>query len=334
MLVLKKTKIQIVENILITGISGQDGLFLASNYLTKKNYKIFGVTRAQNNQKIVNNIKKISGLNKFELHLDNIDLQNKDLVREYVEKIKPTTVINLSGPSSVTKSLVNKELKDNILSIFDNLINAVLFSNEEAVFIQPGSSEMFSSHGTEKLTEVSPMNPESPYAEAKYEIYNTLIEHREQRGLKVINTILFNHESEYRKEDYLFPKIISAAHNISKKKQNSLKVGSLEMIRDWSFAGDIVDAVELILEKKIYEEFVIGSGVGTSIEDVISYVFKYFELDYKKYVEVDPGLLRENSPMSIVSNPSKIVGLGWKANYNIEMLLDRCISYKINSTTP
>jgi len=101
-----------VENILITGISGQDGLFLASNYLAKKKYKVFGVSRNNNNKKIIDNIKQISGLDDFELHIDDIDLQNKDLVREYINIVRPSTIINFSGPSSVTKSLVDKDSKN------------------------------------------------------------------------------------------------------------------------------------------------------------------------------------------------------------------------------
>ncbi len=322
-----------MENILITGISGQDGLFLASNYLAKKKYKVFGVSRNNNNKKIIDNIKQISGLDDFELHIDDIDLQNKDLVREYINIVRPSTIINFSGPSSVTKSLVNKDSKNIILKIFDNLIDAITDLNDEIVFVQPGSSEMFNLHDTKKLTETSPMDPKTPYAEAKFEIYNNLIDLREQRGLKVINTILFNHESEFRKKDYLFPKIINAALNISRKNQNVLKVGSLDMVRDWSFAGDIVNAIDLLLEKKMYEEYVIGTGVGTTIENIISYVFGYFDLDYKNFIEIDSSLLREGSPQSIISNPTKVSNLGWKPTHNIKMLLDRCISYTVNSTT-
>lgn len=322
-----------MENILITGISGQDGLFLASNYLLKKKYKVFGVSRNNNYQKIINNIKQTSGLYDIELYIDNIDLQNKDLVKEYIDRVNPSTIINLSGPSSVTESIVDKDSKDIILKIFGNLIDAITDLNDEIVFVQPGSSEMFNLHDTKKLTETSPMDPKTPYAEAKFEIYNKLIDLREQRGLKVINTILFNHESEFRKNDYLFPKIINAALNISRKNQNVLKVGSLDMVRDWSFAGDIVNGIDLLLEKKMYEEYVIGSGVGTTIENIISYVFGYFDLDYKKFIEIDSSLLREDSPQSIISDPTKICNLGWKPTHNINMLLERCISYKVNSTT-
>jgi GDPmannose 4,6-dehydratase len=333
MLVLKETKIYIVENILITGISGQDGIFLASKYLAKKKYRVFGVSRNKNNQKIIHNIKQISGLNDIEIYIDNIDLQNNNLVKEYIYRVNPSTIINFSGPSSVTKSIVDKVSKDSILIIFDNLINAIAELKDEIVFVQPGSSEMFNLHDTKKLSETSPMIPKSPYAEAKFEIYNNLIDLREQRGLRVINTILFNHESEFRTKDYLFPKIINAALNISRKKQKFLRVGSLDMVRDWSFAGDIVNAIDLLIEKKTYEEFVIGSGVGITIENIISYVFGYFELDYKKFIEIDPSLLRKDSPQSIIADPTKINNLGWKPTHDINMLLDRCISFKVKSTT-
>ncbi len=322
-----------MENILITGISGQDGLFLASNYLAKKKYKVFGVSRNINNKKIVDNVKQISGLHDIEIHIDNIDLKNKDLVRQYIDRVKPSTIINFSGPSSVTRSIVEKDSKESILKIFDNLIDAITDLNDDIVFVQPGSSEMFNLHDTKKLTEKSPMDPKTPYAEAKFEIFNKLIDLREQRGLKVINTILFNHESEFRKKDYLFPKVINAALNISRKNQNVLKVGSLDMIRDWSFAGDIVNAIDLLLEKKMYGEYVIGSGVGTTIENIISYVFGYFDLDYKKFIEIDSSFLREGAPQSIVSDPTKVSNLGWKPTHNIDMLLDRCISYRLNSAT-
>lgn len=332
MLVLKKSKIYIVKNILITGISGQDGLFLASNYLLKKNFRIYGVTREKNHRNIINNIKAISKLNFSNLFLENIDLENKSQVVQFIKKIKPSIIINLSGPSSVTKSLVDSSIKDSILKIYKNLIDSVIEVNENIVFVQAGSSEMFQ-NSTERLSENSVMDPKTPYAKAKYEIYEELIDLRKEKGLKVVNTILFNHESEYRDQDYLFPKIINSAINISKKNQKTLTLGGLDIVRDWSFAGDIVNAIETILEKEVYGEFVVGSGVGTSIVDVVDYVFNYFGLDYQNYVKINQNLLRDDSPQSIISNPTKIESLGWSPSYSLEMLLERCIMYQIKSAT-
>lgn len=332
MLVLNKSKIYTVNNILITGISGQDGLFLSSNYLLKKNYKIYGVTRKKNHRNIINNIKDISGLNTPNIFLENIDLENKSQVVQYIKKINPSIIINFSGPSSVTQSLIDSNLKDSILKIFKNLIDAVIEVDENIVFVQAGSSEMFKD-STERLSEKSVMDPKTPYAKAKYEIYEELIDLRKKKGLKIVNTILFNHESEYRDKEYLFPKIITTAINISKKKQKSLILGGLDIVRDWTFAGDIVNAIEVILENEVYGEFVVGSGVGTSIEGVVDNVFNYFGLDYKNYVKINQNLLRDDSPQSIISNPSKIHSLGWTPSHTLEMLLERCIQYQIKSAT-
>ena len=325
-----------MKKVLVTGITGQDGLFLTNILLdSKKPYEIVGITRdVKSKNQFFNNLNKINnnkGL-KNSVRLIDIDLLNFEATRDFIQSYAPDFVYNLSGPSSVYDSFTDKSIYDSILKIFDNLTSSLIENNLFPKFFQASSSELFA-NSSEALNESSLLLPRSPYAKAKLKNHYKVTSLKENYSWSIYSGLMFNHESEFRKKDYLFPKIINAALNISRKNQNVLKVGSLDMIRDWAFAGDIVNAIDLLLEKKMYEEYVIGSGVGTTIENIISYVFGYFDLDYKKFIEIDSSLLREGAPQSIVSDPTKVSNLGWKPTHNIFMLLDRCISYKVNSTT-
>ena len=156
--------------------------------------------------------------------------------------------------------------------------------------------------------------------------------YRDRYDWNLSSGILFNHESEFRPDEYLIMKIINAAINIKNKNQKLLEVGSLELIRDWGYAKDYTLAMKMILEKKPGEDYVIGSGVGTSIKEIVNYVFSYFDMDYKQFVTINPKLLRANEPDKIVSNPTKIYeDIGWKAKTNLEEIIEKCISYKLNT---
>ena len=137
---------------------------------------------------------------------------------------------------------------------------------------------------------------------------------------------MFNHESEYRKNDFLFMKIITTANKIKQKKESTLKLGSLDYCRDWSYAKDIVEGVMLLTQEGVEFDYVLGSGIGTSIEKLVDIIFNLFDLDYKNYVEVDSSILRTNDPKVIVSNPNKIYKeLGWKTEHTLENFIEKIV---------
>lgn len=323
-----------MENILITGISGQDGVFLTSEILKNNpTQNIYGITRQKNKEIFFNKLNAISNIDNQKVKLLNLDLNNLHEISKLIEDIRPDYIYNLSGPSSVYDSFKNPlETKSQINSMFENLTNPLiklgLFSN----FYQASSSEMFGLHTEERLSEESTFNPNSPYAEAKLENHKKVLDFSQKYDWKIYSGIMFNHESQFREDGYLFMKIINGAINIKNKKLKKLTVGSLDYVRDWSFAGDISKAIYTITNNGSSNTYVIGSGKGNSIKTVIEIIFDYFNLNLNKYIDVDENLIRKGDPVSIVSNPKKLNHeLGWDNTISFEDLIQICIDSKIKN---
>ena len=317
-----------MKNVLITGISGQDGIFLTSKLLNKGKYRIYGVARSSEEKFI----KKLSTLNhkNFEnLKLGNVDLCNQKLVGSMLDEIKPNIIFNLSGPSSVYNSFNDNNLsKNTMIKIFDNLISSSFKLDHFPKFFQASSSEMYGLNNKEMLSENDEFIPNSPYAEGKHHIHKKIIEINQNKGLDIKSGIMFNHESEFRTDDYLFMKIINFALNA--EKGQILEIGSLKYIRDWSFAGDVVDAMYDITLHGNSEIYCIGSGIGNTIEELVSIIFEKYNLNYMEYIQENKHLLRKNDPHKRICNPKKINDeFGWVPSISFEELIYRCINKKI-----
>lgn len=321
------------ENILITGITGQDGIFLTSSLIEmNKKANIYGISRDKSST-FINKINKFNqNLTTENIHIVNTDLRDKKQVFNIIEDIKPSQIYNLTGPSSVYESINKADFyRKSILNMFDNLTESCIELRLFPSFFQASSSETFDKNNTIPLNENSSFNPRTPYAEAKYEVYNSVIALRETYDWNIKAGIMFNHESEYREQGYLFSKIIDSAIKIKNNQLDKLTVGSLSYIRDWSFAGDVAEAIMLMNFSNNSNDFVIGSGLGTSIEDLLNITFSEFNLDYKEYVEVDSSLLRIGDPQKIISDPTNLKNkTGWYPKLNIQQLIERCISFKLN----
>ena len=313
------------QNILITGISGQDGLFLTDYLLSNKlsSFKVFGVSR-QNSEATLRNLKT---LNKetAEVEICNTDLTNTTEVFNLINRIKPSQIYNLSGPSSVYDSLANqKYFQETINLIFDNLANSCIKQNHFPAFFQACSSEMFSIKNTMPLNEGSTFEPRSPYASAKYEVFNKVNSLKEQFDWNIKSGIMFNHESEFRNKDYLFMQIFNSAKKIKNKEMKFLEVGSTNLVRDWSFAGDVARAIFLINQSDNNNNFIIGSGVPTSISEIVQKVFSLYDLKPENHIKINPKLLREGDPLEIISDPSLLNSeLNWNPQLSVDDLLER-----------
>jgi len=323
------------ENILITGITGQDGLFLTSQLIEiNEKVNIIGISRSSSK----NFFNKIHILNKNltpdNIHLIDIDLQNNNQVLSLLEKFKPSRIFNLSGPSSVYESIRKPDLyNQSIPNIFNNLIDSCIELRLFPSFFQASSSETFDKNSNLPINENSNFKPRTPYAEAKYEIYKKVQVLRETYDWNIKAGIMFNHESEFRDDGYLFSKIIDSAIKIKNNQSDSLIVGSLSYVRDWSFAGDVVNAMILMNYSSITEDFVIGSGIGTSIAELLNITFSQFDLNYMDFTHVDSSLLRKGDPERIISDPLKLKNeLGWTPKLDMEQLIDRCTSFKLNNS--
>jgi len=318
---------------LITGITGQDGLHLTGKILSADNNdSVLGITRTLPNKSFFKNLEYLTPKADFnKVKLSSIDMLNSYEVEKIITDYRPDMIFNLSGPSSVYNSFTNPQnTLDSIYGIFNNLANACVKNKNLCGFFQPSSSEMFKDSKGERLTEESELEPLSPYAKAKYSVHNQVKELRDEYDWNINSGILFNHESEFRKNDYLFMKVINNAIAIKSGHKEKITLGSLDLIRDWSYAGDIANAIFLMTKNNVKKDYVIGSGDGNSIESLVNKVFSYFNLEFKDYISIDKKLLRENTPKTIIANPEKISAeLGWQVQVEFDDLIEKCISYKL-----
>ena len=312
-----------MKKILITGITGQDGLFLTNHLINKyEKLEIVGTSRQDNHSIFYNNLLSLGVKNRADVSVYQIDLNDYNIANNLISDFKPHYVYNLSGPSSVYESFSNVKNKKLITNIFDNLTSALIKSNNFARFFQASSSEMFSPNCNEDLNENSEFLPNSPYALAKLDNHNKVISLNKKYDWNIYSGITFNHESEFRQPDYLIMKIIRGAIEIKNREKNYLQLGSLELKRDWSYAEEIVEGIfEMTFHGKS-PDYVLGSGRATSIKEVVEIIFSYFELDYKQFIKIDNNILRENDPDIVVADPSKIKNdLGWSTRKDIDEFL-------------
>ena len=315
----------------ISGITGQDGVFLTLEILkNESNPIILGTSR--NEKSIVNFYSKLK-YKDLNINLENVNIKKSNLedlheTKVIIKNFKPDIVYNLSGPSSVYDSFSNPDkFKKSIESIFYNILQACVDLDPKPTIFQPSSSEMFSNKNELPFNENSFFESRSPYGEAKLKIHSELVKLRKKHHITVVNGILFNHESEFRPDNFLLPKLINSAFNIKHNNQKRVVIGSLDIVRDWSYAGDVASAIYLISKLGKNEDFVIGSGKGTSTRELVKNVFLNFNLDYKDYVLEDSSILRKNDPRKIICNPNKIYEhTGWTTKVNIEDIILKYIN--------
>tara|TARA_B100001778_G_scaffold108286_1_gene88652 strand:+ start:609 stop:1592 length:984 start_codon:yes stop_codon:yes gene_type:complete len=321
------------KNVLITGITGQDGSFLTSHLLQNSDYQIIGTSRKKNND---NFYKKLEHLNVESSTVKNLKIVQADAldyesISSVIKNSEIHSVYNLMGPSSVYESVTDPfNSSKSIIFSFNNIVKALIENKNYPNFFQTSSSEMFEASVNEKLNEDSKFNPRSPYASSKLYIHNLISFLRKKYEWNLTSGILFNHESEFRPDNYLIMKIINSAIDIKNKKSNQLELGSLNIVRDWGFAGDHTRAMKMIIENNSGSDYVIGTGVGTSIKEITKLIFNYFDLDFKDYISINKELLRSKDPEKIIANPTKLKSeTGWEPSVDIENLIVRCIEYKI-----
>lgn len=310
-------------------MKGQDGIFLTS-HLIKDNIKVYGVSRNSDSDSFFYKLKYINNNADFNnVVLIKADLRNKNITKKILDDVKPDSIINLSGPSSVYESFKNFNIKKDIINIFNNIVDSCIEISIFPEFFQASSSEMYGLNKDPRLDENSNFIPNSPYAEGKLKNHNKVQFLREHHDWNIVSGILFNHESEFRESNYLISKIINYLINNNKKKP--LILGSLDYERDWSYAGDLMKYVYSINSQKFNENFVIGSGIPTSIKLLVDISFDFFNLDFSKYVEINENLLRKNDPITRIANIEKLNTFFKSQKFMpIEDIVERIIKYKIN----
>jgi len=302
---------------LITGVAGQDGSYLAEFLLSKK-YEVYGID-FNFQEKTNSNIAKI----KEKIHIYECDVTDKEKVSQVIEEILPDEIYHLAG---IANPLVSPEtesavLYGNINGLYNILSAARKFSPKAHIFFA-GSSLIFGKPAVSPQDENTPINPNTPYGIAKAAGYFLVKLYRESYGIFVCTGILYNHESLRRNPEFLPKKITQTAAKIKKGLVKELRLGDLRAIRDWGYAGDYVEAMWLMLQAKTSDDYVVGTGKGHTVENILEIAFGELGLNWRNYVIIDPSLVRTLEQIPLIANPRKIGDvLGWKAKTEFKDLI-------------
>jgi len=315
---------------LITGISGQDGSYLAE-LLLSKGYEVHGtIRRNSSNENTTSRINNI--IDQVTLHF--ADLTDLSSLEKAIIAASPDEVYNLAAQSHVGISYQNPVYTANVVGLGTlNLLESVRNYCPNAKIYQAGTSEMFGNSIDEDgfQRETTPFKPANPYACAKQFSHNICINYRNSYNLFISNGILFNHESPRRGENFVTSKIIKGAIAIYNGTQSDLKLGTLETYRDWGHAKDYTRAMWTILQQDAPGEFVCATGVTHSIEELCNYVFSKLNLNYKEYIVIDQEFIRPEETLRLKGDSTKLRNLtGWKPEYTFESMIDEMIEYYLN----
>ncbi|HEY9047942.1 MAG TPA: GDP-mannose 4,6-dehydratase [Ohtaekwangia sp.] len=314
----------------ITGISGQDGGYLAQ-LLLSKGYKVIGITR--NNHPT--NLYNLSYLGiQEEILFEEGDLCDLPFVIRILEKHNPQEIYNLAAQSSVGLSFAQPTatIHYNISSVL-NLLEAIRIVDSSIKLYQASSSEMFGKVSNLPVTLTTPMHPLSPYAISKATNYWTVINFRESYNMFVCNGILFNHESYLRSNTFFVKKVLQDSFKIKNGKLDHLRVGNIDVKRDFGFAPKYVEAMWLMLQQNDPRDFIICSGRSISLRHIIEYIFDKLSLDKNKVV-IDPQLYRPTDILDIYGdNTAAQELLGWSYTLKFEEVLDQLIQEEEQNLT-
>ena len=308
---------------LICGIRGQDGSYLAE-FLLNKGYEVWGTSRDIDSGNF-NNLNFLRVQNK--VHLISMNTTDFISVFRVINEISPDEIYNLSGQSSVGLSF--DQPKETIESIVLGMLNILEVVRENKKMIRiyhAGSSECFGNTKNKPANENTPFEPLSPYAIAKTTASMLVKNYRSAYGMHVSNGILFNHESVLRPERFVTQKILHTAKRISQGSGERLSLGRIDIARDWGWAPEYVEAMWIMLQQDNPDDYVIATGVTTTLEDYVSQVFDFYNLDWKDYVSHSKALVRPLDIQNSHADPSKAEKiLGWSASVKMPNLIEKLI---------
>jgi len=309
---------------LITGITGQDGSYLAE-LLLSKDYEVFGVIRRSSsfNTSRIDHIYQDPHEAGRRLHLVYGDLNDASSLNKIIRDIQPHEIYNLGAQSHVRVSFDIPEYTAEVGGLGTlRLLEAIRETGVETRFYQASSSELFGKVRETPQRESTPFYPRSPYAAAKLYAFWMTVNYRESYGIYACNGILFNHESPRRHETFVTRKVTRAAAAIKLGLRSKLFLGNLEAKRDWGYAPEYVDAMWLMLQQESPDDFVIATGETHSVEEMVEEAFTHLDLDWKQYVEIDPRYYRPAEVDLLVGDASKAKQLlNWEPKVKFRELI-------------
>jgi GDPmannose 4,6-dehydratase len=312
---------------LITGITGQDGSYLAELLLEKK-YEVYGLVRRTSLEKY-DRVERIAERIRFE----EGDLTDQGSLDRVLREIQPDEVYNLAAQSFVPVSWNQPVLTADVTGLgVLRVLEAIRKHSPRSKFLQASSSEMFGKVTDSRQTEKSAFHPRSPYGVAKVFGHNITVNYRESYGIFACSLICFNHESPRRGCDFVTRKVTQHAARIKLGMADRLKMGNLDARRDWGFAGDYVRAMWLTLQQPQADDFVIATGETHSVQELLETAFACVGLDWKKYVEVDPKLVRPAEVDYLCGDSTKAREvLGWKPEVGFRRLIEMMAEADLNA---
>ena len=296
------------QKALITGITGQDGAYLAE-LLLQKGYEVHGMVRRSSTE----NFERIGHLRE-RLTLHQADLLDQLSSVNLIQTVRPREVYNLAAQSFVPTSWLQPLLTGEFTALgVTRMLEAVRLVDPEIRFYQASSSEMFGAVKEEPQNEKTPFWPRSPYGVAKVYGHWITVNYRESYGIFACSGILFNHESPKRGKEFVTRKITDAVARIKLGLQEKLRLGNLEAKRDWGFAGDYVKAMWQMLQQETPDDYVVATGRQHSVGELVEMAFGCVGMDWKKHVEIDPRLLRPAEVYTLCGDATKArTVLGWE----------------------
>ena len=316
-----------MKKALITGITGQDGSYLAE-LLLNKGYAVHGLIRRAStfNTERIDHLYRDFHDPAARIHLYYGDLSVSGQLTDLLHDIQPDEIYHLGAQSHVRVSFDMPEYTGDVTGLGTlRLLEAIRKTGIKTKFYQASSSEMFGA-APPPQNELTPFQPQSPYAAAKVYAYYIVRNYRDAYKLFACNGILFNHESPRRGETFVTRKVTRAATRIKLGLQDKLYLGNLDAKRDWGFAGDYVEAMWLMLQQEKPDDLVIATGETHSVKEFVEKVFRKLDLDYQKHVIIDPKYFRPTEVDVLLGDSSKAKNiLGWKPRVGFDQLIDMMI---------
>lgn len=306
---------------LISGVTGQDGSYLA-DFLLSKGYEVYGMVRRSSTE----TFERIAHI-KDRITLKQADLLDQLSLITVMEDVQPDEIYNLAAMSFVPTSWTQPTLTGEFTGIgVTRMLEAMRQVCPKAKFYQASSSEMFGKVREVPQNELTPFHPRSPYGAAKAYGHYITVNYRESYNLFAVSGILFNHESPRRGKEFVTRKISHGVAGIKLGLATALRMGNLDAERDWGFAGDYVKAMWMMLQQEKADDYVIATGIAHSVKDFITLAFARAGLDWKQYVVQDPQYMRPAEVDHLVGDGSKALkALGWKPEIDFEGLVNMMV---------
>lgn len=306
---------------LITGVTGQDGSYMAELLLAKK-YEVYGLVRRSSHvpfERINHLLDKV--------HILDADLTDQSSIDRVIEKVRPHEVYNLGAQSFVPASWNQPVLTGDVTGLgVTRLLNSILRVSPKTRFYQASSSEMYGKVLETPQRETTPFYPRSPYAVAKTYGHYITVNFRESYGLYAVSGICFNHESPRRGMEFVTRKVSYGAARIKLGLAHELRMGNLDSMRDWGFAGDFVDAMWRMLQQDKPEDFVMATGKMHSVRELLETAFSAAGLNWKKYVKIDPRFMRPAEVDNLCGDASKAKRkLKWSPRVGFRELIEMMV---------